>query len=55
MVADSRGAHVSNEPRHGRAAKMDPSAADMALAVWNGIVQDATGRYAGTCRRHARQ
>ena len=28
-------------------AKMDPSAADMALAVWSGIVQDA--------RRHARQ
>ena len=28
-------------------AKMDPSAADMALAVWNGYVQDA--------RRHARQ
>ena len=28
-------------------AKMDPSAADMALAVWNGWVQDA--------RRHARQ
>ena len=27
-------------------AKMDPSAADMALAVWNGYVQDA--------RRHAR-
>ena len=28
-------------------AQMDPSAADMALAVWNGYVQDA--------RRHARQ
>jgi hypothetical protein len=28
-------------------AKMDPSAADMALAAWNGYVQDA--------RRHARQ
>ena len=28
-------------------AKMDHSAADMALAVWNGYVQDA--------RRHARQ
>ena len=28
-------------------AKMDPSAADMALAVWNGYVRDA--------RRHARQ
>ena len=28
-------------------AKMDPSAADMALSVWNGYVQDA--------RRHARQ
>jgi hypothetical protein len=28
-------------------AKMDPIAADMALAVWNGYVQDAT--------RHARQ
>ena len=23
-------------------AKMDPSAADMALALWNGCVQDAT-------------
>ena len=28
-------------------AKMDPSAADMALAVWNGYLQDA--------RRHAHQ
>ena len=28
-------------------AKMDPSAADMVLAVWNGYVRDA--------RRHARQ
>jgi hypothetical protein len=28
-------------------AKMDPSAADMALAVWNGYMQDA--------RRHAHQ
>jgi hypothetical protein len=28
-------------------AKMDPSAADMALAVWNGYVRDA--------RRHAGQ
>ena len=28
-------------------AKMDPSAADMALVVWNGYVHDA--------RRHARQ
>jgi hypothetical protein len=28
-------------------AKMDPSAADMALAMWNGYVHDA--------RRHARQ
>jgi hypothetical protein len=28
-------------------AKMDPSAADVALAVWNGYVRDA--------RRHARQ
>ena len=27
--------------------KMDPSAADMALAVWNGYVEDA--------RKHARQ
>ena len=43
-LADSRGAHVSKEPRYG---KMGPSAADMALAVWNGYVQDA--------RRHARQ
>jgi hypothetical protein len=34
LVAESRGAHVSKEPRY---AKMDPawSAADMALAVWN--------------------
>jgi hypothetical protein len=28
-------------------AKMDPNVADMALAVWNGTVQDA--------RRHAQQ
>ena len=28
-------------------AEMDPSAADMALAAWNGYVQDV--------RRHARQ
>ena len=38
LVADSRGAHVSKEPD---VAKMEPSAADMALAVWNGIVRDA--------------
>ena len=44
LVADSRGAHVSKEPD---VAKMEPSAADMALAVWNGYVRDA--------RRHARQ
>ena len=25
-------------------AKMDPSAADMALSVWNGYVQDARSR-----------
>ena len=36
--------HVSKEPRM---AKMDPSAAYMAVAVWNGYVWDA--------RRHARQ
>ena len=35
LVADSTGAHVSKEPRM---AKMDPSAADMALAVRNGYV-----------------
>ena len=43
-LADSGGAHVSNEPRM---AKMDANAADMAVAVWNGYVRDA--------RRHARQ
>ena len=37
-------AHVS---RSSDMAKMDPNAADMALAVWNGYVQDA--------RRHAGQ
>ena len=36
LVADSSGAHVSKEPRSLRMAKMDPSAADMAFAVWNG-------------------
>ena len=35
---------MSKEPD---VAKMEPSAADMALAVWNGYVRDA--------RRHARQ
>ena len=44
LVVDSRWAHVSKEPH---VAKMEPSAADMALAVWNGYVQYA--------RRHARQ
>ena len=40
FVTDSRGAHVSKEPDM---AKMDPSAANMAAAVWNGydIVRDA--------------
>ena len=38
-LADSRGAHVSKEPD---VAKMEPSAADMALAVWNGYVRDAS-------------
>ena len=38
LVADSWGAHVSKEPRM---AKMDVSAAKMALAVWNGYVWDA--------------
>ena len=33
LVADSRGAHVSKEPD---VAKMVPSAANMALAAWNG-------------------
>ena len=44
LVADSRGAYGSKEPE---VAKMEPNAADMALAVWNGYVRDA--------RRHARQ
>ena len=48
LVADSRGhMHVSKEPRHGKDGPQCPSAADVALAVWNGCVQDA--------RRHARQ
>ena len=38
LVVDSRGAHVSKDPD---VAKMEPSAADMALAVWNGYVRDA--------------
>ena len=38
LVADSGGAHVSKEPD---VAKMEPSAADMALTVWNGYVWDA--------------
>jgi hypothetical protein len=42
--ADSGGAHVFYV-RRSDMAKMDSSAADMALAVWNGYVQDA--------RRHA--
>ena len=44
--ADSRGAHVC-VLRSLAMVKMDPSAADMALAMWNGDVQDA--------RKHARQ
>jgi hypothetical protein len=44
LVADSRGHMRLRSPDK---AKMDPSAADAALAVWNGIVQDA--------RRHAHQ
>ena len=44
FVTDSRGAHVSKEPDM---AKMDPSAANMAVAVWNDCLRDA--------RRHARQ
>ena len=43
LVADSRETHVFKEPRHG---KDGPQCADMASAVWNGIVWDA--------RRHAR-
>ena len=35
-------------------AKMDPSAADMALAVWNGYVQD-TIYYSLEVLVHARQ
>jgi hypothetical protein len=38
LVADSRG-HMCL--RSSVMAKMDPNAADMALAVWNGYVQDA--------------
>ena len=38
LVADSRG-HLCL--RSLDMAKMDPSATDMALAVWNGYVQDA--------------
>ena len=37
-LADSRGAHLSKEPDM---AQMDPSAADMALAVPTSYVQDA--------------
>ena len=33
LVADSRGAHVSMEPRRADMAKMDPSATDMALCT----------------------
>ena len=44
LVADSRG-HMCL--RSSDMAKMDPNAADMALAVLNGYVQDA--------RRHAGQ
>ena len=43
LVADSSGLCL----RSSDMAKMDPNAADMALAVWNGYVQDD--------RRHARQ
>ena len=43
-LADSGGAHVSKEPRM---PKMGPHGADMAVAVYNGYVQDA--------RRHAHQ
>ena len=45
-LADSRGAQVSKEPGYGKDGP-HRSAADMALAVWNGYVHDA--------RRHARQ
>ena len=38
LVADSRGHMCLRSPDM---AKMDPSAANMALAVWNGSVQDA--------------
>jgi len=41
LVADSRG-HMCL--RSSDMAKMDPNAADMALAVWNGYVQDARRR-----------
>ena len=37
LVADSRGHMFLRSPNM---AKMESSAADMALAVWNGIVQD---------------
>ena len=44
LVADSRGHMCLRSPDM---AKMDPNAANMALAVWNGSVHDA--------RRHAHQ
>ena len=46
LVADSRG-YMCLHVRSPYMAQMDPSAADAALAVWNGSVQDA--------RRHAHQ
>ena len=45
--ADSRGHMLECVLRSSDMAKMDPNIADMALAVWNGYVQDA--------RIHARQ
>ena len=48
LLVDSRGHMCLRSPDiMPDLAQMDPNAADMALAVWNGYVRDA--------RRHARQ
>jgi hypothetical protein len=49
LVADSRGHMCLRRPDM---AKMDPNAADMALAVWNGYSRRL---YVQDARRHARQ
>ena len=41
LVADSRGHMIHMCLRSSDMAKMDLNAADMALAVWDGYVQDA--------------